>query len=91
MSAIFAGCSSLTSLNLSSFNTSNVTDMAYMFGACSSLTSLDLSNFNTEKINNMSEMFYGCSSLTTTIDIMNANVTDYSSMFSSAATTSGSI
>jgi len=37
----------------------------------------------------MSWMFNDCSSLTTTINIMNANVTDYSSMFRFAATASG--
>ena len=38
---------SLTSLNLSNFNTYNVKDMSYMFNECSSLISLNLSNFNT--------------------------------------------
>ena len=31
MSEMFDGCSSLTSLNLSNFNTNNVTDMSFMF------------------------------------------------------------
>ena len=31
MSYMFSSCSSLTSLNLSNFNTNNVTDMSYMF------------------------------------------------------------
>ena len=35
-------------------------------------------------------MFRGCSSLTTTINIMNANVSDYSKMFLNAATKSDS-
>ena len=47
MSYMFNQCSSLTSLNLSNFNTNNVQDMSYMFQLCSSLTSLNLSNFNT--------------------------------------------
>ena len=34
---------SITSLNLSNFNTNNVQDMEYMFNKCSSLTSLNLS------------------------------------------------
>ena len=85
---MFNDCKSLTSLDLRSFNTSNVTDMNGMFYNCSSLTNLDLSGFNTSKITDMKEMFYYCSVLTTTIDIMNANVTSYSSMFGSAATSS---
>ena len=34
---MFRECSSLNNLNLSNFNTQNVTDMAYMFYGCSSL------------------------------------------------------
>lgn len=70
MSYMFDGCTSLTSLDLSHFNTANTTANAfrflYVFRNCSSLKSLDLSNFN-----NVSMMwgqwiegvFYGCSSL----------------------------
>ena len=36
MSYMFSGCSSLTSLDLSSFDTSKVTDMSYMFSGCKS-------------------------------------------------------
>ena len=37
MSRMFSGCSSLQSINLSSFNTTNVKDMSFMFFGCSSL------------------------------------------------------
>ena len=37
---MFSHCSSLTSLDLSNFNTNKVEDMSYMFYNCSSLTSL---------------------------------------------------
>jgi len=40
MNSMFSGCSSLKELNLSSFNTNNVTDMGYMFEGCSSLKEL---------------------------------------------------
>ena len=60
---MFDGCSSLKSIDLSSFNTTNVKDMSSMFWKCSSLKSLDLSSFNTTNVNNMLGMFYGCSSL----------------------------
>ena len=43
---MFYHCSSLTSLNLSSFDTSNVTSMYGMFYECTELSSLDLSSFN---------------------------------------------
>jgi surface protein len=59
------GCSNLVNLDLSNFNTANVTDMYEMFRNCSSLVSLDLSSFNTANVNNMHQMFLSCSSLTT--------------------------
>lgn len=65
---MFDSCSSLTSLDLSSFNTENITTMSYMFRNCSSLTNLDLSNFNTNNVNRqngMQYMFNGFRSLKT--------------------------
>jgi prepilin-type N-terminal cleavage/methylation domain-containing protein len=55
MSYMFSG-SQATKLNLSSFDTSNVTNMRDMFGS-SKATSLDLSNFNTSNVTNMGSMF----------------------------------
>ena len=92
MGYMFYGCSSLTSLDLSNFNTSKVIAMTGMFSGCSSLTNLDLSNFNTLSVGEYgfgqesNGMFYNCSKLTTTINIMSANVTSYTNMFSEAAT-----
>ena len=62
--SMFDRCSHITSLDLSHFDTSKVTDMNKMFMYCSSLTSLDLSNFNTSKVTNMYGMFSCCSHLT---------------------------
>ncbi|MEE0653455.1 MAG: BspA family leucine-rich repeat surface protein, partial [Segatella copri] len=59
------GCSALTSLDLTNFNTAKVEFMDYMFHGCSALTSLDLTNFNTAKVTYMNNMFEGCSALTT--------------------------
>ena len=70
MSAMFSGCSGLTSLNVSNFNTSAVRDMSYMFSGCSGLTSLNVSNFNTSAVAYMDEMFRDCSGLKT---ILNPN------------------
>ena len=47
---MFWGCSSLQSINLSSFNTNNVKNMSSMFEGCSSLQSIDLSSFNTTDV-----------------------------------------
>ena len=63
MNKMFYRCSSLTSLNLSNFNTEEVTNMSWMFGGCNSLTRLNLSNFKTTNVTNMSYMFYNCNKL----------------------------
>ena len=63
LSGMFQGCTNLTAIDLSNFDTSNVTDMNYMFLECSSLESIDLSNWDTSKVTGMSRMFDGCSSL----------------------------
>ena len=62
---MFYGCSGLTSLNLSNFNTSKVTDMSGMFQNCANLESLDLSNFDTSKVTDMSNMFLHNAKLST--------------------------
>ena len=83
MGWMFAGCSGLTSLDVSGFNTSNVTNMSGMFRNCSNLTSLEVSGFKTENVTDMGWMFYGCSGLTS-LDVSGfntANVTNMSSMF----------
>ena len=64
MNSMFSECSSLTSLNVTRFDTSAVTNMLNMFYNCSSLTSLDLSSFDTSSVTNLVRMFSGCSSLT---------------------------
>ena len=80
---MFYQCRSLTSLDLSSFDTSKVTDMISMFCDCHSLTSLDLSSFDTSKVTGMSYMFYQCRSLTS-LDLSSfdtSKVTGMSYMF----------
>ena len=64
MYGMFDGCYSLTSLDVSGFNTAKVTNMRYMFNECE-LTTLDLSSFNTVQVANMEKMFRECSNLTT--------------------------
>lgn len=50
-------------IDISLFDTSNVTDTTGMFSNCYNLVNLDLSSFNTAKVNYMDSMFSGCSSL----------------------------
>ena len=80
MGSMFESCSSLTSLDLSNFNTSKVTNMNYMFHGCSGLTSLDLSNFDTSNVTNMMCMFYGCSGLTS-LDVSSFNTSEATGLF----------
>ena len=82
-SAMFRECSNLTTLDLSGFDTSNVTYMRYMFFGCSNLTTLDVTGFDTSNVTNMSYMFYNCSKLTTlnVTGFDTSNVTGMNSMF----------
>jgi surface protein len=61
---MFSGCSALTSIDVSGFDTSNVTSMAYMFSGCSGLTSIEVSGFDTSNVTDMHGMFGGCKNLT---------------------------
>lgn len=80
--AMFGLCSILTSVDLSNFDTSKVTDMSDMFNQCTNLTSLDGFDFDTSNVTDMQNMFYGCTSLRD-IDLQfnTSNVTDFSNMF----------
>ena len=63
MGSLFYSCSSLQSIDLSNFNTTNVKNMGSMFSHCSSLKSINLSNFNTTNVNNFQNLFLSTSSL----------------------------
>lgn len=89
MFGMFTGCG-LTSLDLSGFDTSKVTDMSAMFNHCIDLTQLDLSSFNTSKVTNIFYMFSDCYKLTATLNIMNMP-TDYMDMCYNAARDSGQL
>jgi surface protein len=83
MSRMFS-CSSLESLDLSNFDTKNVTDMSDMFANCTALEVLDLSNFNTGNVTYMYGMFQNCSKLTTIFvsdKFSTAKVDDSNDMF----------
>ena len=70
-------------MDLSNFDTSNVTNMGFMFLGMSNLTTLNLSNFDTSKVTNMARMFVGMSNLTS-LNLSNfdtSKVTDMQLMF----------
>ena len=71
-----------TSIDISDFNTSKVTNMSKMFKDCG-VSGLDLSSFDTSHVTDMSHMFDNCNSLTN-LDVTKfntSNVTDMSYMF----------
>ena len=61
---MFNGCSDITEMDLSNFNTSLVTLMCNMFYGCSSLTSMNFNNFHSLQVTHMHDLFSGCTSLT---------------------------
>ena len=60
---MFFGCSNSINLDLSNFNTQNVTNMSRMFKGCNSLTNINLSNFNTQNVTDMIFIFDNIKSL----------------------------
>jgi len=52
MNYMFNGCSTLTSLDVSNFTTSKLTEMGGMFFGCSKVTVLDLSNWDVGNVTN---------------------------------------
>ena len=76
---LFGNLHNLTDINLTGFDTSNVTNMRGMFQECSSLKTIDLSSFNTSKVTDMSWMFYECKSLTA-ISLSGLNMSNVTTM-----------
>ncbi len=84
MNSMFIGLEKLETLDLSSLDTSNVTDMAMMFLECRGLKVLDVSHFNTANVTDMSYMFANLKGLTS-LDVSSfdtSNVEDMHGMFS---------
>ena len=77
----FRDCSNLTTFNLGTGNTSNVTGMSQWFENCTSLTTLDLSSLDTSSATDMSYMFQHCTGLTA-IDLSNFDTSSVISMVS---------
>ena len=88
MTAMFMS-SKATSIDLSSFDTSNVVDMSGMFSYTSGVNSLDLSGFDTSNVTVMRSMFNTCYAKTIIFgdNFDTSNVTDMSSMFDGSTIT----
>ena len=94
MRAMFKNCLNMETIDISSFNTKNVTDIHDMFAMWdegnakvmdNKLTNIIFGeNFNTSNVQTIAQMFIGCNKLTN-LNIENwntSNVTDMSSVFS---------
>lgn len=57
---MFCDCYSLSNLDTSNFDTSNVTNMAEMFKSCISLAEFRVERFNVYKVVSMREMYFNC-------------------------------
>ena len=62
---MFKGCTSLSSANVKTFDTSRINNISSMFQNCNSLTTLDLSNWDTSNVGYNIETFRQCTALGT--------------------------
>ena len=75
----------ISEIDLSNYDTSEITDMSSMFSDCTSLVSLDLGGFDTSRVTDMNCMFFDCTSLVSLdlsgFDTDTSQVTDMNCMF----------
>ena len=73
---MFYNCQTLTSLNITDFDTTNVTNMSSMFFFCNHLVTISVSsNFITTSVTSSNNMFRDCTSL------VGGNGTSYTSSY----------
>ena len=72
---IFAFMSKVASLNVSSWDVSNIENMSGIFYSCAKISALNLSNWNTRNAKHMANMFESCRSLAS-LDISNFNTSN---------------
>ena len=63
LSFLFFGCKNLESIDLTSYDTSNITNMFNMFTDCENLKTVDLSSLKTNNYINMGCLFSNCTAL----------------------------
>ena len=86
ISGMFEGCINLESINLNSFDTSNIFNMSRLFYNCSKLQTIIFNNnFVSSSVKDISYMFYNCSILSLTKENLSEfkteNVIDMSHVF----------
>ena len=80
MRYMFYGCTNLTSLDVSNWDTSRVTTMLAAFSNCTNLTSLDVSNWDIGNVTVMNYMFTGCTNLAS-LDVSNWDTSKVTNMY----------
>ena len=68
-------CKNLVNLDLSSFDTSKLTDISSICSGCVALTNLNM--FSISNVTNMKYAFYNCKLISTAIKITNKNLEYY--------------
>ena len=58
--SMFSGCSQITEIDLSNFNSSEITSISSMFEGCTKLQYINFTNFGTSKVINMADTFMHC-------------------------------
>ena len=70
---MFTDCTDILQVDLSEFDSSEVTQINNMFRGCTSLISVNFDNFDTSQVSYMGAFFYQCSSLTS-VNLSNFNI-----------------
>lgn len=76
ISKLFAGCNSLTTLNLDNVVSKNTENISELIRGCSKLTKLSMKNWDSSKVTNMNSVFEG----TTSLDGIDVSSLDMSSV-----------
>jgi surface protein len=83
-SYMFSNCSNIINIDLSSFDSSNVTHMNYMFSECYNLNEINLTNLKAYNVIDMNHMFNKCHEFTKLefpLSFSTQKITDMSFMF----------
>ncbi|MBR1453622.1 MAG: BspA family leucine-rich repeat surface protein, partial [Lachnospiraceae bacterium] len=92
---LFKNCRALVDLDLSTFDTTETTDMSGMFEGCENVKVLNLGSFDTANVTNMTSMFEGCENLEDILvdgaKFVTTNVTESTDMFKDCVKLTGKI
>ena len=76
---MFKNINIIKSIDLSNFDSSQITDISEMFSNCNNLRAINFKNFNTISVQSMEYLFYNCVALTS-LDLSNFITTSLNNM-----------